>query len=394
LTACGGGDTASVTTDPITDAVTTQGATDAVTTGAAETEAATVDPSTVALTYEITDNGGENGIDFIIDFSEGRDIRLLQLTDTQAVRLEGARNDGILNDWVNNQHIGSPEEQVYPYMDAAVEAAKPDLIVLTGDNTSGDSDDSGELLPAFIAKMDSYGIPWIAVFGNHDCETVLSVNWMVQQYQNAEYSIFKQGSVTGNCNYNLLIRQGGKAKHLLYLLDTHGSGSRPEGAADDELLCHGIGLQDDQLAWLKSSSAAAFSFLGTEVPTLLFFHVPPIEAASAIDTFYPNINNLLSHAAMPFRPDREGDLGEAREGYGGFYHPSFWATAKEIGCIGMFMGHQHKIATSIVFDGIRLTYGLKTGQHAYHHTTMLGGTLISLSREDSGFSVAYLKYAK
>lgn len=51
----------------------------------------------------------------------------------------------------------------------------------------------------------------------------------------------------------------------------------------------------------------------------------------------------------------------------------------------MFAGHQHKNNTSVLFDGVRYTFGLKTGLYDYYDPESIGGVLITLS--DETFSV-------
>ncbi|MBQ4065214.1 MAG: metallophosphoesterase, partial [Clostridia bacterium] len=292
------------------------------------------------------------------------------------------------------------ETRVWRHMDQAVEVTKPDLIVLTGDNIYGEMDDSGTVWDELCTKMDSYEIPWLSVFGNHDNESAKGVQWQVDRLLDSEYCIFKQGTVTGNSNYTVLLTQGGEPLNFMILFDTngcviksHGEGMNPDNV-DKDIVCSLYGPQDDQIAWMKSSAESAFASLGKHIPVSMFFHIPPMEVAHAVNIKYPEISAILGNSPMPFRPDLEGDLGEARELYGGFSHPLFWSTAKEIGVTDMFMGHQHKIATSIVYDGIRLTYGQKTGTYDYYHHSLIGSTLATLSEEDGSFAIAYFKFGK
>ena len=346
-------------------------------------------------TYRVTDMGGEEGLDFIIDFPAGKDLTILQITDTQMQTMAGVRNE-IRKIQVGNAFFSAlPDDfefRVWRYMDEAVDKSTPDLIVLTGDNIYGELDDSGEMWLALIEKMDSYGIPWCTVFGNHDNESGKGVQWQVEQLLASEYCIFRQGTMSGNSNYNLLIRQGGEAKYLFYMMDSNGCTTKPnnpgEGMMPDNVdidkIQQAAGFRNDQIAWLNKSAKNIRKTHG-EVPVLLFYHIPVIDIAQIILQTYPSAGRTL-----PFSPDQEGDFGMAKEVISGVAGDRFWKTAKSIGCTGMFVGHQHKVATSIVCDNIRVTYGLKTGTYDYHDEDLLGATKITLSESGGEFEVEYL----
>lgn len=336
---------------------------------------------------------GENGVDFVLEFPQDKEITVLQIADTQMQRYGVGRNDTRIAQTTAAFFTDMPQDhqtRVWQYMDEAVEASQPDLIVLTGDNIYGEMDDDGQMWMALCEKMDSYRTPWLTVFGNHDNESAKGVTWQIEQLQKSEYCVFAQGEVTGNSNYSVLIQQGDTPKYLFYLLDTNGCRvieSNPGEAmmpdnVDIDKICQTQGLQADQLAWVRTGSAKAFAAYG-RVPVLMFFHIPPEEARTAVDTLYPD-----AYSKVSFRPDREGDLGIGREKHSGFACEGFWELAGEIGCEGIFVGHQHKIATSIVYDGIRITYGLKTGTYDSHSSDLLGATEISLG--DDGVRVNYL----
>ncbi|MBE6598826.1 MAG: hypothetical protein E7638_05240 [Ruminococcaceae bacterium] len=365
-------------------------------TSTAETETNTAPDSPVVIPMN-----GENGMDFIIEFPEGKEITILQITDTQMQELSGARNENRYNQ-IKNAHFTSDvhdhEIRVWRYMDEGVERAQPDLIVLTGDNIYGELDDDGSMWLELCEHMDSYGIPWLVVFGNHDNESGKGVMWQIEQLKNSEHCVFAEGNVTGNSNYNVVIKQGEEYKYLFYLLDTNGCfvnlnnyGERlmPDNPDIDKIQ-QSSGIFEDQIAWIRESAQSIFAEYGT-LPVMMFYHIPPSESADAANELYPDTYTPEFISSAPFAPDREGDLGFATEPIvGGFYAPDFFAAAKEIGCVGMFMGHQHKVSTSILYDGIRITYGLKTGTYDYHETDMLGTTKITIG-EDNSFAVEYLE---
>ena len=75
------------------------------------------------------------------------------------------------------------------------------------------------------------------------------------------------------------------------------------------------------------------------------------------------------------RDDPQGRVGD---------NDAFLEFFKAAGGDGIFVGHYHKNCTSILSDGVRYTFGLKTGVYDYHNSDMIGGTLITLTGENGG----------
>ena len=143
-------------TEPLTDGTTaastaedteppTQEATEAPTEPEAETN-----PPAPEKTYVLTDNGGEDGLDFVIDFPAGKDLTILQLADIQLQTLKGARSAERRSQLSGAYFTGFPsgkrndhDFRAWRYVEEAIEKVKPDLILLTGDNVFGETDDSG-----------------------------------------------------------------------------------------------------------------------------------------------------------------------------------------------------------------------------------------------------------
>ena len=337
--------------------------------------------------------------DFTLDVPAGRDVRILQLTDIQTIRLEGVRETSggtrlrqVSGAFFSDENSHSDEIRAWRYVREAVSRAQPDLIVLTGDNIYGQTDDDGSQWTDLCAVMDSFGIPWAPVFGNHDNESAKGVLWQIEQVRGTKHGMIRRGDVTGNCNYTVGIRQDGVYRAVLFMTDSGGCkvyANPGEGMAPDNrdraLISSDIGVKADQLAWMKSVKGAVRAQCGDGIPSMIFMHIPPREAAEAIEKKY-----LCSPSDRRFVPDQPGDSGISYEKADGFSDGgAFWRTAKEIGCTDIFVGHQHRIALSMVFDGIRLTYGMKTGTYDYFHPEMLGGTLITL-KEGGRSGVEYL----
>lgn len=343
-----------------------------------------------AKNYKVTEMHGQNGIDFEIDFELERDLKILQLSDLQLQDLENARNENRYNQLKNAffaRGVTSQEDRAWCYVDEAVEKTQPDLIVLIGDNIYGETDDDGSDWLDLCEKIDSFDIPWVAVFGNHDNESAKGVLWQIEQLKNTEHCIFERGAVTGNSNYNLLVKKNGAIEYLLYMLDTNGCTTKPrnpgEGMMADNVdidkICSTEGIYSDQIEWFTNSYNLAKTSYG-EIPTLMFYHIPPSAASDAF--------SLGEFPTSQYFDDGE-NFGITWQGLSGFESDAFYQAAKEINCKGMFFGHQHKAATSIMYEGIRLTYGLKTSTYDSHRFDMLGSTLISL-KGNSSFGVEYI----
>ena len=68
----------------------------------------------------------------------------------------------------------------------------------------------------------------------------------------------------------------------------------------------------------------------------------------------------------------------------------FFESAKEAGTIGMFMGHLHRNSCSVVWEGIRMTMGRKTGSDTFYYEDSLGGTLVPPDCETGAMDVAHV----
>ena len=186
--------------------------------------------------------------DFIVEVPEGRDPVVLQLTDTQIIDAGQARpGRGGVDDvfWATDQ----VEERCYEFIYETVAATQPDLIIMTGDNVYGEFDDNGSALLGLVEFMESFQIPWAPIFGNHDNESAMGVDWQCQQFENAQFCLFEQKELTGNGNYSVGIAQGGKLKRVFYMLDSNGCGNPSEKTLENPHFTRNSGFGVDQIQW-------------------------------------------------------------------------------------------------------------------------------------------------
>ena len=129
--------------------------------------------------------------DTMLQFDENGEFRILIVADTQ----DTAR----------------PQEATLRLLNAELDAADADLVVFTGDQIHGPSVRTTKAmekaLDAILAPVAERGIPFAAVFGNHDDEGGVSKETQLAIYQSYPGCLMSAGpdDITGCGNYNLLV---------------------------------------------------------------------------------------------------------------------------------------------------------------------------------------------
>ena len=303
-------------------------------------------------------------VDFTIEIPSDREMRILQITDTQIIDPTQVRTEGRLNSvMIEMWSKGKLDENCFNYISELVESERPDLILVTGDIIYGEFDDSGEIWTTIIDFMESLDIPWAPIFGNHDNESAKGVDWQCAQLEAAENCLFKQGNLTGNGNYSIgLTDSTGKIKRVIYMLDSQGCSSV-------------AGIADDQLNWMIGASNAIDAAYGEEVPAFACYHIPSLDFQTAF------VDKYGYAADESFNLDLtgvDGDFGQKNENIS-LFGTTLAPYLKAANVDGVFVGHDHVNNYSILYGGIRYTYGTKTGTYDYNNANVLGGTLIKVS---------------
>ena len=310
-------------------------------------------------------------MDFEIDIKHDGEIKILQITDMQVIDASQQRYEGRLpNDqpirWAEN----TKDKNLYCYIRELIERTTPDMIIITGDITYGEFDDSGKSQCEFIKFMDSFEIPWAPIYGNHDNETYKGIPWQNEQYINSKFAIFKKGNVFGNGNYSIAVKQNGVLQRVICMTDSNGCGK----------LGVEQGLRDDQLGWIKSTAAES------DAPLFICMHIPCRDFFDAYLKlgYVKKEDTREDYAQFELSKDipaKDGDFGRKFEHllFAESNRSPHLPVFKECRVDGVFAGHCHKINTSVLCDGIRYTFGLKTGLYDYHDPEAMGGTLITLN---------------
>ena len=182
-----------------------------------------------------------------LEKTAGEDFTILLFTDIQL--------------WT----LVSDNRRAFAIMDELVERTDPDLIVLPGDNVSGISTDI--LTLQLVSKMESYGVPWAPVFGNHDAEGNATLEWQGDRFEEAEHCLFDRGptDLYGVGNYFVNIFEDGTPIYSLCFMDNGRYIDYGDRTAETY-------VDYAQIAWYKWNIEGLNAEFGTSVPSMSFSH--------------------------------------------------------------------------------------------------------------------------
>jgi hypothetical protein len=272
-------------------------------------------------------------------------------------------------------HNGEDEDlQTRRLMERVLEAEQPDLAAVTGDVLEGRRcRDPAESWRQAVRPLEERGVPWAAVFGNHDDEGSLDRAALMAVQQGCRMCRTRPGpaAVSGLGNYVLQIQAAARPAlaAVLYFLD---SGSyAPEGIGRYDW------IKRDQIAWyLATARRLAGRWVAQPaggpphpLPALAFFHIP-----------LPEYDEMWDY--HPCRGSK----------YEGVYCPAlntgFFAALRETGDVmGTFVGHDHVNDFEGTLHGIRLCYGRAGGYQTYGREGFpRGARVIELREGERGFA--------
>jgi len=263
---------------------------------------------------------------------------------------------------------------------------KPDLVIATGDNISGDScstpEDVSKAVANVAAAMEKMGVPWAITLGNHDQEhftrTHISREQIFDFYEKYPHNVnggWTRG-IHGAGNKNILIWSSNSSKPVsdIWLVDSG------ESVPDREIRYDWI--HTDQVNWYSQTSKHLEAEYGHKIPGLMFFHIPLLEFHEMILS-----KKILGERHEPESPSNIN---------GGMF-----AAVLERGDVkGIFCGHDHVNNYVGKFHGVTLGQNGVVGFHGYPHTPpedrsndhARGGRVILLKESDPENFKTWMRY--
>lgn len=306
-------------------------------------------------------------------FTTDREFKVLQLTD---IHLGGG--------WLTKDK----DQMALNAVAAMITAEKPDLVVVTGDMVypviiQGTGINNKDTSKVFATLLDSLGVYWTVVFGNHDneCVSLYDRKTIAEVYssRNWNYSLFEyeDGDVFGESNHVIKVKNSkGIVTQALFGMD---SNTYPGDHIFDTLKALFESEYDtfhtDQVAWYEEQVKSIHSYNQSIDPhckmfkSLLFCHIPLIEQRIAYQEYVNAGNKDTANVKWLY-----GTAGEV----GVIVHSSNMNTGLfdkmlELGSTqGVFFGHDHLNNFALNYKGINLEYAMSVDYLGYPFIDKVG----------------------
>jgi len=357
--------------------------------------------------YELYDDNGTikcKNFDFVacVEKEKGKDFKILNFADVQLYAYQ-----------VENE-VGSDTLTIIKNL---IEEVEPDLITLTGDQGYGEP----VSINAIGRVINSFGIPWAYVFGNHDQECVaLSLKEQIKLSSKFSNCITKYGpeeitdSVTdiprgGNYIINIVEKDNDNI-NVIRSIFMMNSGTYVKNTLVPEDMINTTSyehLTDKQLDFYKWGLESSKKYNNGEyVKSTIVEHIPITAYAFAFaaaynSTYSAYLFDRLSNISKNTSLEDSYNGSCWKDGYKdsfGVCHETVCCSPAEDGIFNvlleygstdsMLVGHDHRNNFSINYQGIRLSYGMKTGYGSYFEETMNGGTVLTVT--DSSVRVEHI----
>ncbi len=324
-------------------------------------------------------------------------ILLITLCPLSALAADDAlRFDGngefkilILSDLQDTDH---PQKATLLFAEAAITKADPDLIVLLGDNIYGPSIGNNEskakkAISAFTDIIDSYGIPFAVVFGNHDDEGCISKEEQTAFYQSyANCLIRDDAELTGCGNYNLLIYDGDTPRYNLWFFDS--------GSYDTTGRSKYAYVETDQISWYEETAASLKAEYGY-LPAMAFQHIIVPEIYDSLKAVGSGTEGAVKQNGAYYVADADklisGTLNErpCPPDYNNGQFDS-WLNTGDIKAA--FFGHDHTNDFQIDCKGITLTASPSSGFYSYGALEAHGARVVTVNKNTLDHSTYIIRY--
>ena len=246
-----------------------------------------------------------------------------------------------------------------------VATVQPDLITVTGDIVCSDS--TYHSVEYFTDLMESFGIPWAPVFGNHDGEGNCDLNYICDVMMTSPHCLLKKGDP-----------ELGIGNYIINIAEENQDGTLNVVESLIMVYSHNYSTNTKQMDWYTWAAEGIKEISGNATEISMFCHVPLAEYQYAYDKAWDSENNTWRDGFEAY-----GELNEkvayGRDNNGQPHQKDFFSAIKnKENTKFIFCGHDHLNNFSILYEGIRLTYTMKIGIASGSEFHLNGGTVITV----------------
>lgn len=350
-----------------------------------------LDPENENINFQQADSQKET--DTTIRFNSDGKLKILHIADPHLA---------------NDKHFDS---SVWVIAEAC-DVEKPDLVVLTGDNTKPyeDPEETKRIINALMNIFESRNIPVAVTFGNHDSEAGPMTRADIMEYYKTFSCVItaEDADAFYNCatfNIPVLASDSDDVKFNIWVFDS--------GDYDGEEPRHYDRVRTEQIEWYKKTSAKLNKKNGGEtVNSVVFQHiiVPEIyDVLKKVDSKKPfaikQIYNEEEYYMFDSEQTNYGTLNEKPcPGY--INDGQFDALVENGDVLAMFTGHDHTNAFGVRNQNIDIYTSPMTRYKGVAYTTQYGYRVVEIDENDTSsyntrverlfdvFDFGYIKTAK
>ncbi len=282
----------------------------------------------------------------------------------------------------------------------ALQAEKPDLCVLTGDQIYGihpsfyNADrkiKAEKTIREIVKPMNEMGIPFAVTFGNHDCQVGLSNSEQADIYNSHEFSVSGEyRSEEDKGTFRIPLYDGENHIFDVFLIDSNGQSLSGEY----------LPVSEEQLNWYKEEREKAKEN-GEYTKAIVFQHIPVPEFFNVLK----KVRFGTKWAVEAFRTHK-GEfyvLPDEIKNNGGFMHESpatpdrnsgeFDVLSEAGNVLALAVGHDHINSFVADFKGMKLIYTQCAGFNVYGPKLKRGVRIFELDKnnlnEFNNYTVTY-----
>ena len=350
-----------------------------------------LDPKNENINYEPADS--KNVTDTTIRFNSDGKLKILHIADTH------------LN---YDKHF---DASVWVIAEAC-DVEKPDLVVLTGDNTHPDDDPekTKNLINALMNIFESRKIPVAVTFGNHDAEKGPMTRADIMEYYKTFSCVItaEDADAFHNCatfNIPVLASDSDNVNFNIWVFDS--------GDYDEDEPRHYDRVRTEQIEWYKETSAKLREENGGQaVNSVVFQHiiVPEIyDVLKKLDSKQPYaVKRIYNEEEIYAFDENQTNYGTLNEKpCPGYYNDGQFDALVENGdVLAMFTGHDHTNAFGVRNQNIDIYTSPMTRYKGLAYTTQYGYRVVEIDENDTStyktrverlydvFDFSYIKTAK